>query len=105
MQIEDFAIPVEPPATARIHRRPSHGQVKAIMRTYRRVYADGTEPGSEMDVITDTILTMTESWTVKDEKGKSIPLSREGVEEAPNDAVNALYVELSKVLEGAFPNV
>lgn len=89
--------------TADIHRRPSHGQVKAIMAAYRK----HSDDESVMDIQTVAILTLVDRWTLLDDKGKdmSIPLSRDGVESAPQAAVNAVWEELTTVLEGAFPNL
>lgn len=99
MDIQRFDLPDG--AWADIHRRPSHGQVKAVMRAYR----EHADDGSVMDIQTISVLTLTDKWLVKDGDGREIPLSREGVESAPQEVVNALWNELTTVLEGAFPNL
>lgn len=101
MDIQPFTLPILPEGqTAHIHRRPSHGQVKAIMRAYRRDQDD-----NEQDVFSDVLLIMVEKWSVVDERGKPIPLSKEGIDAAPFDAVNAILGEIAPLLANAFPNL
>ena len=79
---------------AEAHSRPSHGQMKRFYKAFR------DKPDAEMmDTQDDLILILCIKWNVKDEDGVSLPLTKEGVDKAPQDVVTQLTDKLSEFLD------
>jgi len=79
---------------AEAHSRPSHGQMKAFYKAFR-----DKQDAEMMGTQDDLILILCTKWDVKDEDGVSLPLSREGIDKAPQDIVTELTDKLSEFLD------
>lgn len=106
-QVETFDLPPvtiegeEKPQSVRLHRRPTHGQTKAIVNQYIAA-RDRDEP---LDIQTILVLSLCTEWTVYDpDTTVPIPFTREGVESAPQDIVDAVFNEASKPVLHMLPN-
>ena len=76
------------------HHRPSHAQLKAVFRaTQANLKADKPE-----ETIVDTIRILVDSWEVKGEDGNDLPLSKDGIDAAPNDVVVELSEKLQRIV-------
>ena len=83
--------------TAKAHSRPSHKQMQAITRdTRKRAKEDNVEA-----ILVDNLLTLCESWDVRDENDSPIPFTRAGLEsdECPNDLLMELSDKLQSFVE------
>lgn len=81
--------------TARVHSRPSGGQVQEITRdTRKRVKEDNMS-----EVLFDNLLTLCEGWDVTDEDGSPIPWGREGLRNAPFDILDELSTKAQEFLQ------
>ena len=84
-----------------IHRRPTHGQAKAISQAfYERL--SGTDV---LGIETAVVRTLVPTAVVKDDDGREIPWGDdgEGVDACPEDIVALIYVEAAKAIEDLFP--
>ena len=75
---------------AMAHTRPSHGQMKAFYRSFR-----GKAEAELMESQDDLILILCAEWSIK---GMDLPLTREGIDAAPQDTVSELTERLSGFL-------
>lgn len=89
----------------RYTERPSHGQIKiitrALLETQRILF--GTAEGDPLDIQTITVLTLGNSWVVRDDEGRDLPWSREGIEAAEQSIVEQCYAACEKAIAGASP--
>lgn len=97
MDIQPFTLPGG--FTARIHRRPGHGQLRRVEELTRKALGSDDPIGTE-DAL---ILTLVDSWDVTDDRGGVVKLDRAGLEDVPQDIVSALADELLVVTEGVRP--
>lgn len=97
MDIQPFALPGG--LSARIHRRPTHGQLRRVEELTRRALGAEDPIGTE-DAL---VLTLVDSWDVLDDKGAVVRLDREGLEQVPQDVLAALADELLVVAESVRP--
>jgi hypothetical protein len=84
-----------------VHRRPTHGQAKAISQAfYERL--NGSDV---LGIETVVVRTLCPTAVVKDEEGRELPYGDdgEGVDTFPEDIVSAMYAEASKAIEELFP--
>ena len=95
MDIQRFDLPDG--QWADLHRRPSHGQLKVIEKMTRKAIAD-EEWLSTQDAL---VITLVDKWLVRDSDGRDLPLSREGINEAPHQVIHLLAEELNKVTEAS----
>ena len=87
-------IPLRDGQSADAHSRPSHGQLKKFYKAFRN------KPDAEMmDTQGDLILILCEKWDVRDGDGAQLPLSRDGIDKAPQDIVTELTDKLSEFLD------
>lgn len=90
----------------RVHRRPTHGQVKAIAAVWG-------DPGSQpMDVQTVCLQQLVTEALIKDDEGREIPWNGTGPDEqgigatdVPQDLVTAMFDEAVKGVADAFPGI
>ena len=78
--------------SAMAHSRPTHGQMKAIFKAYKKRSRDDDQE----DVIEDVIMILCTSWVVKADDGSPIPFTKEGIGQAPNDIITELSDALTK---------
>lgn len=97
MDIQPFELPGG--RTARIHRRPSHGQIRRVEELTRRALGAEDNIGTE-DAL---VLTLVDSWDVTDESGAAVRLDRNGLEQVPQDVMAALADELLIIAESVRP--
>ena len=77
------------------HTRPSVKQMQALTRSVRR--NTDTEDGG-LAVLIETVLLLCEEWQVKGADGANLPLTREGIEEAPFDMLQEVSDKLAPYL-------
>lgn len=83
------------------HRRPTHGQAKAISQAYY----EGLNGTNILGIETTVVRQLCPTAVVKGEDGRELPYGDdgEGIEAFPEDVVAAMYAEASKAIEDLFP--
>lgn len=97
MDIQPFTLPGG--FTAHIHRKPTHGQVRRVEELTRKALGNDDPMGTE-DAL---ILTLVDHWDLTDERKAALPLSREGIEQVPQEVIAALSDELLLVTQAVRP--
>ena len=87
-------IPLRDEQSADAHSKPSHGQMKAFYKAFR------DKPDAEMmETQDDLILILCTKWDVRDGDGAQLPLTKAGIDQAPQDIVTELTDKLSAFLD------
>lgn len=82
-------------ASAMVHHRPSHGQLKAI---YRAAQAN-IKAGKPEESLVDTILILGVSWEVKGDDGAELPFNKAGIDAAPGDTIMELSDKIEALMQ------
>lgn len=85
--------------TADIHRRPSHGQMRQVVR-WTQTAVDTGDLLSTEDAL---VMSLVERWTVTDGDGHPVPLKREHLDDVPQSAMSELAEELQLIADSIRP--
>lgn len=101
MQIEKWDIPGFPGQWAKIHRRATHGQAKAVTKDYVQSRSDGNPLLAETSVVRNLV----EDWLVLGDGDVPIPFDAgDGVDVGPENIIKLIFEEAAGAMRDLFPS-